>query len=365
MVCAPLPIMAVDEETTGLNQDRSGRRHDRHSIAQIGAVDLLTNRSFYGRCRIRDGAEVDIEALAVNGITMDELTDPSLPTEAQLLEAFSEWSMKVKGDGPSRLMGGINPRFDHEFLGSSARHAGMSMKQFPFGRRTMGVEDLCTAESYSRAVPIPDAGYNTDKCYLLLGLPCEPKPHNAYVGALFGARCLDELMPTPGSARHVEPPTLFGVDRAPDCPNPFLVESLRRKFDVVTNLLVTRGGPTAELALLDIPVSYDRDGRKQCANPSFRAHYEGLCRLAAKGVSPAHGYAFTLSEMMGQAEAVSAEWARMDQALKAVKERERAPAVAIVSEAETHAIGGLTPPCIAEPAPQLAAPLVGVEPTGP
>ena len=356
-VDVPLSVMSVDLETSGLNQEHDGRPHGRNTILQIGAVDLPTGLSFYGRCRPRPGAEINPEAMAVNGITPAELADSSLPTEGELLQAFTAWVRTTTGQGTKRMLGGMNPRFDLEFLKSSMRHAGMDPQRLPLGRRTVAIEDLCVAEAYRRAVPIPEAGFATDKCYLLLGLPCEPKPHNAYVGALYGARCLDELHPKSHRNRFVDLPTRVGADYHPGCLNPFLVSSLRLKFDTAADGLRLMGGPAAQKALLDIPTVLDAEGQRVCANPAFTAHYAGLVRLASRNVHAALGYGFSKDELSRQATAVNQEWAQMDQAVKDARKRERsAPPARPVSEADSRVIGGLVPPDTIDPSPAPAAP---------
>lgn len=330
----PLPVMLTDEETTGLNKDESGRSHDRHGIVQIGAVDIPTGQSFYGRCRLREGAEVDPSALAVNGLTMEEITDPSLPTEAELLAEFSSWSRMVAGSDP-RLLGGINPRFDLDFLAACMRHANMDLKQTPFARRTISVEELVVAEAYRRSLPIPGKGFDTDKNYIVLGLPVEPRPHNAYVGALYSARAIDELMPSRTPPRKIQPPTLFGVSKAPDCPDPFATPSLRRLYDKA-NLALLAGDETLANRLAEIEAA-------RGPNPAFSAHLSALKRgiaiIVREDRAPTRDELnLTHAELAQQVSLTERHWRTMEEA------RPQKATQGVAREATIPRIAPLAPP---------------------
>ena len=56
-------MIVVDVETSGLDDEKN-------SLLSIGAVDFYNPKNqFYGECRVREGAEVNPEALEVNGFT--------------------------------------------------------------------------------------------------------------------------------------------------------------------------------------------------------------------------------------------------------------------------------------------------------
>src|SRR4051812_32241086 len=66
-------MLVVDVEASGIDPQK-------HSIVSVGALDIAnpTNR-FYMECRVWEGAHIMPDALAVNGFTKEQITDPTKP----------------------------------------------------------------------------------------------------------------------------------------------------------------------------------------------------------------------------------------------------------------------------------------------
>ena len=109
-------MIVVDVETTGVDPRIA-------SIVSIGAVDFTDpTRTFYEECRMWEGADVLKEALAVNGMSREEVTDPNKKTEAAITTMFLEWALKAK----NHTIAGQNPFFDYEFIQAACLRAEMA-----------------------------------------------------------------------------------------------------------------------------------------------------------------------------------------------------------------------------------------------
>ncbi len=114
-------MIVVDLETTGLDERK-------HSILSIGALEYGNpENTFYGECRMRDGAEVDYEALAKNGFTLDYIAGREKSCQ-ELVTDFREWAIKIE----DRTLGGMVPSFDARFLRS---HFELYRIEWVFGYR--------------------------------------------------------------------------------------------------------------------------------------------------------------------------------------------------------------------------------------
>ena len=193
-------MIVVDVETTGLDPRK-------HSIVSIGAVDFSNPENrFYQECRIWDGAKVAQEALEVNGFSEEEIRDPNKKTLEEVIEGFFRWVEKVQ----EKTIAGQDPSFDKGFLKASAERYGIEWK---LGHRTVDLHSICYFHHLKRGLTLPTkegrAALNLDKILNYVGLPDEPKPHNALTGAkveaeafsrfVFGKPLLEEFkkFPTP------------------------------------------------------------------------------------------------------------------------------------------------------------------------
>jgi len=180
-------MLIIDTECSGL-------RPDLHSILSIGALDFRDpTNCFYGECRVWAGAEIMPEALAVNGFTLEQATDPAKQSEAELVAAFLEWSK----DLPERTLTGQNVHFDHKMLREAALRGGLNWN---FAHRTVDVHTLCWMHIIkATGVPPIDAEHkrtalNSKAILHYCGLEKELDPHNAMNGALWHAEVTSRLL---------------------------------------------------------------------------------------------------------------------------------------------------------------------------
>lgn len=173
--------------------EASGTEAHKHSIVSVGALDLAnpTNR-FYAECRVWDGAHIMDEALAVNGFTKAEITDPSKQSEADLTHAFLDWSK----DLPEKTLAGQNVSFDRDFLKYACERAGHT--DWPFAFRTIDTHTLCYMHMVGRGMKPPimrqRSALDLDAVLNYCGIPAEPEPHNALTGALSHAEVVSRLL---------------------------------------------------------------------------------------------------------------------------------------------------------------------------
>jgi len=178
-------MIVVDVETTGLDPSK-------HSIVSIGAIDFSTpmNR-FYRECQIWNGAQVMQEALEINGFSEQEIRKPNKATVGEVIEDFLGWAERIK----DRTIAGQNPSFDRDFLRDSARRYGI---RWVLGHRTVDLHSICYAHHLERGLvpPIKNGmtALNLHRILNYVGLPNEPRPHNALTGANMEAEALSRLI---------------------------------------------------------------------------------------------------------------------------------------------------------------------------
>lgn len=178
-------MIVVDVETTGLNPDRN-------SIVSIGALDFSNPpNQFYGECRAFDGAEITEEALMVNGFSREEVTDRNKQSLEDLMKKFAAWLGGV-GD---KTIAGENPFFDRDFLKASAKRCSINLG---IGSRIVDLHSLSYSFHLKKGFAIPSkdgkSNLGLDKTLVFVGLPEEPKPHNALVGAKMEAEAFSRLI---------------------------------------------------------------------------------------------------------------------------------------------------------------------------
>lgn len=180
-------MIALDIEATGTDARKN-------SILSIGAIDCddPTNQ-FYDECRAWDGAHIHEDALEVNGFSREEATDPSKKSEADLVRGFLAWAM----DQRDWTVVGQNPSFDRDFVLAASQRAHLD---FPLAHRTIDTHTLCYMHMIQHGVTPPfDAekhrtALNLDAALNYVGIPEEPKPHNALTGAMCHAELASRLL---------------------------------------------------------------------------------------------------------------------------------------------------------------------------
>jgi DNA polymerase III epsilon subunit-like protein len=180
-------MLVLDIEASGLNREK-------HSIVSFGALDLEnpTNR-FYAECRVWDGAHIEDDALAVNGFTREEITDPNKMTEAELIRNFIDWSKDLH----NKTFAGQNVSFDRDMAREAACRAHLDWN---FAHRTIDSHSLAWMHMVKRGLvpPLDEAHHRSaldlDAILVYCGIPEEPTPHNALTGAMCHAEVINRLL---------------------------------------------------------------------------------------------------------------------------------------------------------------------------
>ncbi len=172
--------------------EASGTEYQTHSIVSIGAVDFSDpSRQFYDECRVWEGAHIMEGALAVNGFTEEEITDPMKKTEAEIVRAFLAWAHEAD----ERTLAGQNVSFDRDFLRAAAARAGAD---WDLAYRTVDTHTLAYMHMVGRGLSVPVTKHRSaldlDAILRYCGIPDEPLPHNALTGALSHAEVISRLL---------------------------------------------------------------------------------------------------------------------------------------------------------------------------
>lgn len=180
-------MLVIDAEMSGLDPATN-------SIVSLGALDLENpSNRFYAECRMWDGSEYNDEALAVNGFTLDEITDPNKMTEGELIRNFIGWSKDLR----NRTFCGQNVVFDRLFTEAAADRANLNWN---FAHRTIDTHSLCWMHMIKQGMDAPvdeehhRSALNLDTILNYCGIPDEPEPHNALTGALCHAEVAARLL---------------------------------------------------------------------------------------------------------------------------------------------------------------------------
>lgn len=181
-------MLVVDCEMSGLEPGV-------HSIVSVGAVDFDNPaRQLYEECRIWDGAKIEDEALAVNGFSLEQITDSSKQPEGELARTFIAFAAPMA----DTTIAGQNVFTDLYFLQHAARRAGHTA--WPFAHRIIDIHSLAFEHMIKRGLTPP---FDKEKRHTALGLtatlaycglPEEPKPHNALTGAKCNAEVISRLL---------------------------------------------------------------------------------------------------------------------------------------------------------------------------
>lgn len=172
--------------------EASGTEYHKHSIVSIGAIDFDNpNNQFYDECKIWDGAHIMDGALAVNGFTEAEITDPRKKTEAEIVKAFLAWAEDIE----ERTLAGQNVSFDRDFIRAGAERAGVD---WTLAYRTIDTHTLAWMHMVKRGLNIPTVKHRSaldlDAVLNYVGVPDEPTPHNALTGAMSHAEVISRTL---------------------------------------------------------------------------------------------------------------------------------------------------------------------------
>ncbi|MDB5204157.1 MAG: hypothetical protein JWP09_185 [Candidatus Taylorbacteria bacterium] len=177
-------MIVVDVETSGTDP-----RY--HSLVSIGAIDFDNPSDvFFKECRVFDGAKIEDSALAINGMTREQVANPAKPTDGEIVADFILW-MKNKKD---HTVGGQNPSFDVSFILAGAERNGLNIS---LAHRVIDLHSITYFHMSKRGIVPPlknnRTDLNSDVIMKYVGIEPEPKPHIAINGAKWEAEAFSRL----------------------------------------------------------------------------------------------------------------------------------------------------------------------------
>lgn len=189
-------MLVTDIETTGLDPVKA-------AILSIGAVNLLKpNSRFYTEIRVPTHhnrglyvgpVEISDEALEINGENRDSIHSEQRVPLCDALTSFEAWAQ----DAENITLAGENVgSFDCVFL--QCGYSRLDMR-WPFGHRSIDMHTIAASILLSlnrHSLPLKDRRSKLDSTaiFALVGLPEEPKPHNALKGAEWEAEAIYRLL---------------------------------------------------------------------------------------------------------------------------------------------------------------------------
>jgi len=178
-------MIVLDIEATGTN-------YQKHSILSLGALDFDNPENrIHLECQAWEGAHFSDEAMEVVGLTVEEASDDTKQTEAQLIGQFITWAEGVE----DQTFLGQNVSFDRDYVKAACERAGYN---YPFAHRTIDTHTLAYMHHvlHGREVPIAKrhSALNIETIAEYLGMPAEPEPHSALTGALYHAEMAHRLL---------------------------------------------------------------------------------------------------------------------------------------------------------------------------
>ena len=201
-------VAVVDIEATSLDT-RKG------AIASIGMVTFKDGelRRFYRVFRPFAGARVDESALAVCGFTLEQLNkrcnckggegNCKVLEHAHAPEKVPLYVSEFMRENRCHTIAGQNPAFDTGYLNAYFER----YRKFNFmSHRTIDLHSIAYEHIARKNVTVPISivkhdgatyvrnDFSATKLYKLIGMPTEPRPHNALTGAVFEFEALCRLV---------------------------------------------------------------------------------------------------------------------------------------------------------------------------
>ncbi len=178
-------MIVLDAEFTGLNPQQ-------HSLISIGAIEFENpSNQFYVECRPWEGADYMEEAMEVNGFTWEEVN--ALPKSLE--EGLKEFEKWMAGVGEHTLAGQNIAHSDLTFLETSYERYDMN---HIFAHRSIDTHTLAYMHLVKRGeTPPVEKGRSAMGSTFIqnyVGIPEEPKPHNALNGAKVAAEAISRLL---------------------------------------------------------------------------------------------------------------------------------------------------------------------------
>ena len=200
-------VAVLDIEATSLDT-RNG------AIASIGLVTFKDGKlvRFYRAFWPFNGAKIDESALKVNGFTLKQLNNRcncKNPADCKLQEHMHDPAEvtlcleRFMRENNCHTIAGQNPAFDTNYANAYFER----YKKFNFmSHRNIDLHSIAYAYIVSNGIDMPTdsvSGGGHDykrndlsatKVYKMLGMPMEPRPHNALTGAVFEFEALCRLV---------------------------------------------------------------------------------------------------------------------------------------------------------------------------
>lgn len=178
-------MVIIDCEMTGLDPKKN-------SIISVGGVDIENpERRLYIECQAWDGAECDPESLGVNGFTVEQCFDTNKKTLQEAMQEVYEWIQPIK----DKTLAGQNVYLDMYFLNDSFVRSGID---FRFNYRILDIHTMAYVDHVKRDVLLPEkngqVNLSLSPILRYLGMPVEPRPHNALTGAMVSAEAVSRLL---------------------------------------------------------------------------------------------------------------------------------------------------------------------------
>ena len=133
-------MLVIDTETGGLD-------HRRCALVSIGAIHMESGAEFSMLIRPHSGMDLDAEAMAVTGITREQL-EQNGTDEGDALRLFAGW-MHVFG---KQEWCGCNPSFDQGFVDAGFARHGIE-KRLP--RRAIDLQTVAWVAHSMRKISLP------------------------------------------------------------------------------------------------------------------------------------------------------------------------------------------------------------------
>lgn len=178
-------MIVVDVETSSPDSHKG-------CIVSIGAVEFENpTNTFYRECQIFEGAEIQLDAMRVNGFSMDQIKDPTKKTLEQVINEFINWCSGFY----DKTIVAHNAGFDHSFLEQSCKRYNI---YWQFGFRSVDVHTTCYLSMMANNIEIPmmygTSGIGLNKVLEYCGMPREPDPHNALNGAKYETEAMHRML---------------------------------------------------------------------------------------------------------------------------------------------------------------------------
>ncbi len=178
-------MVIIDCEMTGLDPKKN-------AIISIGGVDIENpERRLYIECQAWEGAECDPEALGVNGFTVEQCFDKNKKTLQEAMQEVYEWIQPIS----DKTLAGQNVQLDMYFLNDSFARVGIDFK---FKYRVVDIHTVAYVDHIQHGIPVPQkegrAALSLDAILKYVGVPEEPRPHNALTGAMVSAEAISRLV---------------------------------------------------------------------------------------------------------------------------------------------------------------------------